>query len=1070
LDIDFGYRASTPRSVSGKLWEDTNKNGNIDVGESKLAGVTIDLLQWNTVIASTSTAADGSYSFSGIASSATSGPGTVAVTNGSVTVVGIGTTFKNNLVAGEPITIAGGGYTIQSVTDNTHLTLTTNYAGTTASGLAYSAISYTVKITDTAEVLAGYTGTWEKTELLISPFNGQETVNLSSGDITGVNFGYFNPIPTLVVLSYFSAYDKDGQVVVRWETATEIDTLGFNLFRLDPATGEYIQVNSGLLPGMLSPHRSGIYTFIDRGALSGNTYTYKLIEVELNGRQLSYGPFTVLVRKNIIDEGSGLSLSSNGNTKKSSFNYDSKKSAFEYNRKEKDESEFQRDLMKLRKVARESSQLMTSQAAVTGDRLKISVTDAGIYYVDAKDISSKLVIDLNAVSLMIGRGRLSLSNQGKQVAYLPAKNNAGFFFYGTGTDSIYTKENVYWIDKGEGTMMTVVRGKGPTPSPSSGERSFTETVHFEENLIPWDSLFNDPDVDYWFWDQIFVPDYDSYPPKDSKDKNFTFEVPGLATTQTTATIRVNLFGGSNMGIPNDHHVVINLNGQQIGEDSWWSGQTPYTFTATSSINAGENTITVKELLDPGVSSSFILIDSFDVTYQRIYEANGDELFFRGDGLQQPVTVEGFTSSGIMVFDITNPLMPILNTATIISATSPPDPISYTVSLNPATLQTPYLAVAGEGAITASVTAVKSSNLSDRRNIADYLIIAPDPLVETAKLLADYRYYSQGLKTMVVKLEDIMNEFNYGISSPEAIKKFLSIAYSRWKKSPRYVVLAGDGSMDYKDNLGFGGNLIPSKMVSTDYGLAMSDNYLADVNGDHLPEIAIGRLPVVNPVELQTVISKIKTYERNRGNNRVILLADTPDNGGDFIADSEALTGLFPSGYAINRIYLDDPTMIEERKIALIDAINGGAAFFNYAGHAGPDQLSYSGVLSYYPYPEYNPPTDDLPSLTNANILPVMTAMTCGLANFSDPYQDVLGEALLLKPDGGMAATWSATGLSDNAQAGILNREFYKAVLSGKKAVLGDAVLNALSVYKNQGTMPFMMDIYCILGDPALRMR
>jgi hypothetical protein len=128
------------------------------------------------------------------------------------------------------------------------------------------------------------------------------------------------------------------------------------------------------------------------------------------------------------------------------------------------------------------------------------------------------------------------------------------------------------------------------------------------------------------------------------------------------------------------------------------------------------------------------------------------------------------------------------------------------------------------------------------------------------------------------------------------------------------------------------------------------------------------------------------------------------------------------------------------------------------------------LFSYYPYPEYNPPTDDLSLLTNASVLPVMTAMTCGIANFSDPYQDVLSEAMLLKPDGGMAATWSATGLSDDARAGMLSREFYKAVFSGTKAVLGDAVLQALSTYKKQGSMLFMMDIYCILGDPALRMR
>lgn len=964
LAIDFGYRASTPHSVSGTLWEDTDKDGVIDSGEVGISGVTIDLLNASlTVVATTTTDAYGSYSFNGIPS-------------------------------GNP---------------------------------------YYVKITDNDGVLTGYTATWEKTELLTGPFNGQETVNLTS-DRTGINFGYYNPVPTLVVVSYFGAYEKDGQVVVKWETASEINTLGFNLLRLDPLTGEYKQVNPGLLPSMLKPHRGGKYTFKDTGALPGKTYTYKLMEVEVSGNELSYGPFAVFPAR--IPDGKGLDLSTNA----------------DYGRTERDKPE----MHKVRTDGRKSRQPGNVKTG-SGERIKISVTDNGIYYVDAQDISLLLGISTNKIPSMISQGQLSLSNQGKQVAYLPAANNAGLYFYGTGIDSIYTKENVYWIDKGAGTLMPVVKGTGPAPSPEGG--SFTETVHFEEDVIPWETLFNDPNVDYWFWNQIFASSFYTDPAR-----SFTFQPLGPAP-RTTAVIQVHLFGASDAGVTNDHHVVVSLNGQSA--EGLWSGLKPHTITGTFPLQSGENTIMVAATADEGVSSSFILIDSFDVTYKRLYDADGDNLFFRGEGAPS-VTIGGFTSAGIKVFDLTNPLIPKFNTATAIGASSAPGTASYTVSLKPASANTPYLAVASSGIKAASSKTAFFSTLSLKQNSADYIVIAPPELVSTAQDLANYRA-GQGMKTMVVNLEDIMNEFNYGISSPEAIKKFLSNAYSKWKKAPHYVVLAGDGSSDYKDNLGFGGNLIPSKMVPTDFGLAMSDNFLADINGDHLPEIAIGRLPVVNPDELKAVIGKIKTFERTLGNSSVILVADTPDNGGDFIAGSEALAGLFPSGYTVSRINLDDPAMVDAKRAALISAINQGATFFNYVGHAGPDQLSNSGLLSHYPYPEYNPPTDDLPSLTNSTILPVMVAMTCGLNNFSDPYQDVLSEALLLKPDGGVAAAWSATGLSDDAQAGILNREFYKAVFSGKK-VLGDAVLQALSAYKKQGTMPFMMDTYCILGDPALRMR
>ena len=320
-----------------------------------------------------------------------------------------------------------------------------------------------------------------------------------------------------------------------------------------------------------------------------------------------------------------------------------------------------------------------------------------------------------------------------------------------GIDSVYTKENIYWIDKGKGTLMRVVNGAGP--EPSSVEGSFADTVHFEQDLDPWETLFNDPNADYWFWSQIFASSYYTDPPW-----SYTFDVPQISDAQTTATLQVNLYGGSDTGISNDHHVVVSLNGKPIAEE-WWSGITAHTITATSSLDPGENTITVKSIADPGVSSSFILIDSFDVTYQRLFEAEGDRLFFRGEGAQ-PVTVGGFSSPDIMVFNITNSFSPILRAATSIGAESE----TYTVSLNPASANTPYVAVAAGGIQNASAVAVVASTLSLITNAADYIVIAPADLISTAQGLADYRA-GQGLKTMVVKLEDIMNEFNFGIWSP-----------------------------------------------------------------------------------------------------------------------------------------------------------------------------------------------------------------------------------------------------------------------------------------------------------------
>lgn len=64
--------------------------------------------------------------------------GTVAVTNGSASVVGTGTTFAAGMV-GKAIKIGTDKkfYQIATYVDATHITLTANYTGTTLSGLAY---------------------------------------------------------------------------------------------------------------------------------------------------------------------------------------------------------------------------------------------------------------------------------------------------------------------------------------------------------------------------------------------------------------------------------------------------------------------------------------------------------------------------------------------------------------------------------------------------------------------------------------------------------------------------------------------------------------------------------------------------------------------------------------------------------------------------------------------------------------------------------------------------------------------------------------------------------------------
>ncbi len=76
--------------------------------------------------------------------------------------------------------------------------------------------------------------------------------------------------------------------VIRWETATEINTAGFNLYRGPTAEGPWERVNATLIPSAATGVTGGRYTFGDTTADPTLTYFYQLEEVELDGTTHRY--------------------------------------------------------------------------------------------------------------------------------------------------------------------------------------------------------------------------------------------------------------------------------------------------------------------------------------------------------------------------------------------------------------------------------------------------------------------------------------------------------------------------------------------------------------------------------------------------------------------------------------------------------------------------------------------------------------------------------------------------------------------------------------------------------------
>src|SRR6185436_11622202 len=195
----------------------------------------------------------------------------------------------------------------------------------------------------------------------------------------------------------------------------------------------------------------------------------------------------------------------------------------------------------------------------------------------------------------------------------------------------------------------------------------------------------------------------------------------------------------------------------------------------------------------------------------------------------------------------------------------------------------YLAVAPQAVRSVSVRLAGAPILRAALR-ADYLVVAPREFLAAADPLLQQRR-SQGLESMSAAIEDVYDEFGYGEAHPEAVKAFLEYAYHSWARAPRYVLLLGDATYDFKNNLGLAAvNRVPPLIVRDTYLWTVSDPEYAFVNGDDLlPDVALGRLPAASVAEAERLVRKVVDWE-NAGfdlTGRAVLIADNADAAGDF---------------------------------------------------------------------------------------------------------------------------------------------------------------------------------------------
>jgi len=113
------------------------------------------------------------------------------------------------------------------------------------------------------------------------------------GDPWGIEAATFvTPVsePTMAKLTDFSAQVTGGHILLKWETASEVDNVGFHIWRSLSADGSYERLTPILIPAKGGPSFGASYEWIDDNALFGLTYFYKLEDIEHDGDNEFHGP------------------------------------------------------------------------------------------------------------------------------------------------------------------------------------------------------------------------------------------------------------------------------------------------------------------------------------------------------------------------------------------------------------------------------------------------------------------------------------------------------------------------------------------------------------------------------------------------------------------------------------------------------------------------------------------------------------------------------------------------------------------------------------------------------------
>ena len=288
----------------------------------------------------------------------------------------------------------------------------------------------------------------------------------------------------------------------------------------------------------------------------------------------------------------------------------------------------------------------------------------------------------------------------------------------------------------------------------------------------------------------------------------------------------------------------------------------------------------------------------------------------------------------------------------------------------------------------------------------------------------------------------------------AIKSYIQSLWGT-ASEPEYVLLIGDTG-DIPSWVG-GGEGTPD----TDIQYVCMDG-----STDWYPDIALGRFPVDNTSELQTMIDKTLYYENGPladpgYKKRAVFMA-----GDDNYSITEGTHNyvinnyMIPYGYSYDRVY---EVTYGATTQDISNSFNAGRFYGIYSGHGG--ETSWADGPSFS--------VANVEALTNNYMFPMVCSFACVTGSYAD-NDECFMETWVLAENKGSVTAWGSSVNSYWDEDDILERVLFDAIFDNSddvKTEIGpiynEAKMRLLAHYGASATVRRYFEMYNLMGDPAL---